>query len=77
MVEERDHKSYIFKDVPQTDLILACDSQQLMNHYIEGTFTIEDVVTVYAQRSYIIGRKHKYVTEENYEEALQVAWEYD
>ena len=59
------------------ELILSCDTTELRNHYISGTFTITDVVTVYAKRAYTIGRRLHLITEENYEEALRIAKEQD
>ena len=64
-------KTFRFPDVKDEELILSCDTTQLRNHYIQGTFTISDVVTVYTKRTYSIGRSLNLVTEENYEEALK------
>jgi hypothetical protein len=70
-LEERNAKTYEFKDVKNEELILSLDVTQLKEHLLKGSFTSVDLVNVYAQRCYTIGRELCLITEENYEEALK------
>lgn len=73
VLDDRNAKTYEFKEVKNEDLILSLDVTQLKEHLLSGSFTSVDLVNVYAKRCYSIGRELCLITEENYEEALREA----
>ena len=50
---------------------------RMKEHLISGTFTSVDLVNVFAKRCYTIGRDLCLTTEENFEEALELAAQKD
>jgi Asp-tRNA(Asn)/Glu-tRNA(Gln) amidotransferase A subunit family amidase len=71
---ERDAKEYPWlKTIDKEAEILNMDVSQLRQGLISGKFTSVDLVHVYARRCVEIGRKLCLSTEENFEEALELA----
>ena len=73
---ERNAKKYDFGsklDDIDVDHILSLDITQLKSGLIEGRFTSVDLVNVYADRCYRVGRSLCLSAQENFEEALDLA----
>ncbi len=71
ILNERNAKTYKFKEVESEELILSLpDVQAIRENLLKQMFTIEDLVTVYARRCVEIGRKLNLTTVENIDEAL-------
>jgi Asp-tRNA(Asn)/Glu-tRNA(Gln) amidotransferase A subunit family amidase len=56
---------------------LTSDVTQLRAGLIEGRFTSVDLVNVFADRCYRVGRKLNLSAQENFEEALELAKQKD
>lgn len=59
------------------DYILSLDINQLKHGLIEGRFTSVDLVNVFADRCYRVGRSLCLSAQENFEEALVLAAQKD
>ena len=76
IVEERDSQIYEFKQVPEeveTKILGLNNIQEIRECLINGDFTCEELVHVYAKRCWTIGRQLNLVTEVNFREAFEMA----
>lgn len=56
MLDNKNAKVYTFKKVENEELILSLDVKGLKEHLLKGSFTSVDLVHVFANRCYTIGR---------------------
>ena len=76
--EKRDSKIWEFKlDGVDVDKILGLNVVELREGLIDGEFKSVDLVNVFGERSYRIGRVLNLSAEENFGEALKMAAEKD
>jgi hypothetical protein len=73
LYNERSCKFYKFKEVSNAEFILSLDVTQLRRELSKKAFSCEDLVHVYAQRCFNIGRSLSLTTEELFEEAFVMA----
>eukprot|EP00347_Sterkiella_histriomuscorum_P007539 403348534 len=64
-------------DNEKVKLILNSTLRQLREFQIRGKITSVEIVTVYSQRAYTIGKELCYVSEEFYDQALEIAQQRD
>ena len=58
MFDERNKKIFKFKSVENKDYILSLNVIELEEELRKQTFSIEDLITVYCERCYTIGREY-------------------
>lgn len=71
--QARDSQRYEFREIANAEQILGMDVTQLKEGLRKGEFTSVDLIHVFGQRCYTIGRKLNLSAEENFEEALKEA----
>lgn len=78
VLNERNSKKYEFKTSGKDiDHIINLDVKQLREGLVKGTFTSVDLVSIFGQRSYQIGRALNLSAEENFQQALKLAAQRD
>jgi len=70
-------KIYKFKEVDNKDFILDLTIPEIKQELLKGTFSVLDLVSVYCQRSYTIGRELGLSADEIFDTALKTAALYD
>ena len=80
LLVRRQDRTFEFEQVPQPikESILACDTiQELLKGQYEGTFSCKQLISVYWDRAYKIGRKLRISADECFRQALQSAEDKD
>mmetsp|Transcript_10485 Transcript_10485/g.7823 ORF Transcript_10485/g.7823 Transcript_10485/m.7823 type:complete len:145 (-) Transcript_10485:441-875(-) len=66
-------KKYKFKVSANIEEILSMPIAKLRSELIKGTFTVEELVSLYCERTYNIGRQLNFTTDELFDQALEIA----
>ena len=64
-------------DVIKDKILKSATIHDLLKGQFEGTFTCRQIITVYCDRAYRVGRQLKLTADECFEEALKLAEEKD
>eukprot|EP00347_Sterkiella_histriomuscorum_P019468 403341520 len=74
---DRKRFDFIQVDGEKEKLIVNSTIRELRNLQIKGKLTSVEIVTVYSQRAHTIGKELCYITEEFYDQALEIAQQRD
>jgi len=70
-------RKYRFKEVAHGEWIVSLSLEQIREQLVKGAFSVEDLVSVYCQRAYTIGRALHLTSDELFDSALNTARQKD